>query len=71
MHGGVRQLVDGKVAPHPIPAAGPFTPTRMLRDRADGLWIGTSNQGLVHLHQGRTDVFAPSDGLSGEHVSSI
>ena len=27
--------------------------------------------GLVHVHQGRTDVFAPSDGLSGENVHSF
>src|SRR5437867_1672173 len=71
MGGGISQLVDGKVEPYPLPAAGQFTPVRLFRDREGGLWIGTSNRGLVHLHQERTDVFAPSDGLSGESVSSI
>jgi ligand-binding sensor domain-containing protein len=69
--GGIRQLVEGKIEPYPIPAAGQFTPERLLRDHEGGLWIGTLNRGLVHLHQGRADVFAPSDGLSGEFVYSV
>jgi signal transduction histidine kinase/ligand-binding sensor domain-containing protein len=71
MRGGIRQLVDGKAEPYPLPAAGPFNPSRLLRDREGGLWIGTSGQGLVHLHQGKTDVFASADGLSGEFITSL
>src|SRR5262249_58408057 len=48
--------------------AGEAGPLRMLRDRDGGLWIATSNGGVVHVHGGRTDVFASSDGLSGDHV---
>src|SRR5262249_22970210 len=36
-----------------------------------GLWIGAWNRGLVHLHEGRTDVFTPSDGLSGQNVYTL
>jgi hypothetical protein len=43
----------------------------VLRDRDGGLWIGTSDRGLVHLHQGRADVFARSEGLSGDFISSL
>src|SRR5262249_15233815 len=31
----------------------------------------TADRGLVHVHRGRTDVFAQSDGLSGETVSAL
>jgi ligand-binding sensor domain-containing protein len=44
---------------------------RLLRDRDGGLWIGTQDRGIVHVHQGRTDVFALSEGLSGENVFAL
>jgi signal transduction histidine kinase/ligand-binding sensor domain-containing protein len=72
MRGGIRQLIDGKVEAHPVPGAGrQFNPTRLLRDRNGGLWIGTSDSGLVHVHRGRADLFTQSDGLSGDHISSF
>src|SRR5262249_51996053 len=40
-------------------------------DREGSLWIGTTLRGLLHVHQGRTDVFASPDGLSGEYVRSL
>src|SRR5580698_5778710 len=43
----------------------------LLRDRDDGVWIGTSGAGVVHLHQGRADVFSEADGLSGDLVTSL
>jgi len=43
---------------------------RLLRDKDGGLWIGT-NHGLLHVHDGRTDVYARSDGLSGDDVLSL
>jgi signal transduction histidine kinase len=33
--------------------------------------IGTSDRGLVHVHQGRTDVFERSDGLSSDYIESL
>jgi signal transduction histidine kinase/ligand-binding sensor domain-containing protein len=65
-NGRIRRFVDGKTdtSPLQIPARQ-FGPRGILRDRDGGLWIATKTQGLVHVHQGRTDVFAPSDGLSG------
>ena len=65
---GIRELVDAKADAYPIPGLGQqFFATRLLRDRDGDLWIGT-NHGLLHVHQGRTDVFARSDGLSGDYV---
>ena len=69
MSGGIRQLVAGKIEAWPLPGIGrQFTPVRLLRDRDGGLWIGTVNLGLLHAHQGRTDLFTRADGLSGEGV---
>jgi signal transduction histidine kinase/ligand-binding sensor domain-containing protein len=43
----------------------------MMRDREGGLWIGTSGEGIVHLHEGRVDHFSSFDGLSSDFVQSI
>jgi signal transduction histidine kinase/ligand-binding sensor domain-containing protein len=44
----------------------------MVNDRDGGLWLGGSNGGgLVHVRGGRTDVFAPPDGLSGDSVYGL
>jgi len=42
----------------------------VLRDRNGGVWAGTRRD-LVHIHDGRTDVYARSDGLSGDAVSRM
>jgi signal transduction histidine kinase/ligand-binding sensor domain-containing protein len=44
---------------------------KLLRDRDGGLWIGTHQRGLIHIHNGRTDVFRKSDGLSGDISCSL
>jgi signal transduction histidine kinase/ligand-binding sensor domain-containing protein len=68
--GGIYRFVDGKTKVYPFPGTvRQFKAERLLRDRDGGLWIGTYDRGLVHVHQGRTDVFAASDGLSAEAVS--
>jgi len=72
MRGGVRQLVGDRTEPYPIGAAGP--PPRaewFLRDRDGGLWIATRDQGLWHIHQGRSDRFSRSDGLSGDFIWAL
>jgi signal transduction histidine kinase/ligand-binding sensor domain-containing protein len=69
--GGIRRLSAGNFEPYPLPGVRPFAATYILRDRDGGVWIGTRTEGLVHVHQGRTDVFTPSDGLSGATVQNI
>jgi len=72
MRGGIRELINGKAELYPIRTAGkPFNAERLLRDHDGGLWIGTLDRGLAHVHQGRTDVFSRSDGLSGDAVYSL
>ena len=74
---GLRQIVGDKVEPYPIRSAinpNALLPDRdvdsnkLLRDRDGGLWIGTRERGLIHVHHGRTDVFTKSDGLSGDII---
>jgi len=70
--GGIHRFVDGRTESYPLPGAvGQFRARRLLRDRDGGLWIGTEDRGLVHAHKGRADVFAPSNGLSGEDAYAL
>jgi signal transduction histidine kinase/ligand-binding sensor domain-containing protein len=81
MHGaGLMRLVDDKLESYPIRGAIDSTrpladrdvdSNRLLRDRDGGLWIGTVERGLIHVHQGRTDVFTKSDGLSGDVILNL
>jgi len=65
--GAIHRFIDGKTEPYSIPGrTGQIRGRRMLRDREGSLWIGTFNEGLVHVHEGKTDVFGLSEGLSGE-----
>ena len=77
---GLRQLVGDKVEAYPIHSTtNPNTllqdhdvdSNKLLRDRDGGLWIGTHERGLIHVHNGQTDVFTKSDGLSGEIACSL
>ena len=43
----------------------------MLRDHDGGLWIAVYHAGLVHVHNGRADVFRQVDGLSSDEVVAL
>ena len=69
---GIRQLVDGDVKPFALPnLAREVNPLSLLRDRDGALWIGTASSGLIHLHEGRAETFARSEGLSGDRVFNL
>ena len=77
---GLKRLVADKLEPYPIYSAmnrnalladREVDSNKLLRDRDGGLWIGTHQSGLVHVHNGRTDVFTKSDGLSGDISCSL
>ena len=68
---GLKQLKAGKIETYPLPGiTGQFRPNRFLRSSDGSLWIG-SQQGLLHLHQGRVDIFKALDGLSGDFIGWI
>src|SRR5215813_4547828 len=67
--GGAQRFIDGKTVAYTLPpTVHGFQIHRMLRDRDGGLWIGTTLQGLAHIHQGRADGFTQADGLSDDDV---
>jgi signal transduction histidine kinase/ligand-binding sensor domain-containing protein len=43
----------------------------LLLDREGTLWVGTEDDGLYRLHDGRTDHFGIGDGLSSDTVNAI
>jgi PAS domain S-box-containing protein len=71
--GAVTRLADGKgEAVYRFPAARRgFSRQAMLRDRDGSLWVCPAGRGIVHIHQGRTDVFSESDGLSGDDIYDL
>jgi signal transduction histidine kinase/ligand-binding sensor domain-containing protein len=71
MEGGVNELVGKKLDSYRISGVDrPFNPQRLLEDRDGALWVAT-RRGLIHVHQGRVDVFTPSDGLSGDSIAAL
>jgi ligand-binding sensor domain-containing protein len=75
LDGGFARLTRYPMRP-PMGAARPLAgrelnANALLRDRNGGLWIGTMEHGLVHLHNGRTDVLTKSNGLSGDIVLCV
>jgi signal transduction histidine kinase/ligand-binding sensor domain-containing protein len=77
---GLKQFLGDKVESYPIRDATNrnrllqdryVDSNKLLRDRDGGLWIGTHERGLIHLHHGRTDVLTKSDGLSGDISCSL
>jgi signal transduction histidine kinase/ligand-binding sensor domain-containing protein len=70
---GVARFADGKtdiVYPSPSGSIGRVT-NALLVDRNGGLWGGVYALGLVHHHDGRTDVFTNRDGLSSDSVIAL
>jgi signal transduction histidine kinase/ligand-binding sensor domain-containing protein len=69
-HTGITKLRNGKFEAYPLPAG--FQPHRLLRDHDGGLWIGALvDKGLLHIHEGRTDLFTPAEGLSDGSVNAL
>ncbi len=77
---GLKQLLGDKLVTYPIRSASnpnallsdrDVNSNKLLRDRDGGIWIGTHDRGIIHLHHGRTDLFTTSDGLSGNIICSL
>jgi hypothetical protein len=69
---GVGRLVGGRIEAYRLPGnAQQFHGRRLFRDRDGALWIGTPDRGMVHVHDGRIDVFGPSSGFSGGAVNAL
>jgi ligand-binding sensor domain-containing protein len=65
--GGLTKLRDGKFERYPFPPGLRFSPSKLLRDRDGGLWIGALvDQGLLHIHKGKTDLYTSPEGVFGD-----
>jgi signal transduction histidine kinase/ligand-binding sensor domain-containing protein len=62
---GMRRLIGGRILTPPLSALGQARVGRVLRDREGALWVST-DQGLVHMHDGRVDRYTEADGLSSD-----
>ncbi|HEU4769038.1 MAG TPA: two-component regulator propeller domain-containing protein [Pyrinomonadaceae bacterium] len=70
--GGIHRFVDGKTEEYRLQGnQRRFIPKRMIRDRDGGVWIGTADHGIVHVHNGKADVFTATNNLSGENVNTL
>ena len=68
----IKQITGGNIQPYVAGHSDPqFKPTALLRDRDGGVWIGTQDQGLLHVHHGRADRFTRADGLSSDFVQGL
>jgi signal transduction histidine kinase/ligand-binding sensor domain-containing protein len=70
---GLQQLTQGVWKDYSLPQlnGAQLSVTALLRDRNEGLWIGTSNSGVYHVHAGRSEHFGSADGLSSDSVQSF
>jgi signal transduction histidine kinase/ligand-binding sensor domain-containing protein len=69
---GVMQLTQGKIGSYLSRVDGQrFQVDSLLRDRDGCLWIAASGHGLIHLHQGKTDVFTQTDGLTSDTITAL
>jgi signal transduction histidine kinase/ligand-binding sensor domain-containing protein len=70
--GMLRQIAGHEVQQYAAAAdwRGAFA-YRMLRDRNGSLWIGTLNQGLILVRDGRLSRFGRDNGLSDKLVASL
>jgi len=71
MRDGLKEFDDGQIETYSLRGVKSVSVNRLLTDHDGGLWIGTLDQGLIHVHDGRTDVFSKSDGLSGDVIFSL
>jgi signal transduction histidine kinase/ligand-binding sensor domain-containing protein len=68
----VKRIVNGTLGDYPLRLdERQLKATCFLRDRDGGLWIGTQDQGLLHVSNGRMDRFDRRDGLSGDFVTTL
>ncbi len=70
---GLQRLRNGQWTPVTAPGfdGSAHRITRLLVDRRRAVWIGTTDEGLYRLYQGRVDHFDSRNGLSGDTVFTL
>jgi signal transduction histidine kinase len=67
---GLQRLVQGVWKPFATPALDGATleVSTLFLDRDNGLWVGTTNQGIYRVYNGNVDHFRSADGLSSDSI---
>ncbi|MGB9491609.1 MAG: two-component regulator propeller domain-containing protein, partial [Terriglobales bacterium] len=70
---GLQQFIDGAWRDYTVPGLDGTTiaVNSLLVDRSNALWIGTVNQGIYRVLDGKAEHFRSADGLSSDAVSNI
>ena len=77
---GLKHIVDNKLESYQLHSTNGLSSVvpdkdidsnKLLRDRDGGDWIGTHWRGILHVHDGRTEIFRTSEGLSGDIICSL
>jgi signal transduction histidine kinase/ligand-binding sensor domain-containing protein len=70
---GLQQLINGTWKSVAMPGldGSKISVSALLMDREGGLWIGTENQGIYRVHDGKADHFGSADGLSSNSVNGF
>jgi signal transduction histidine kinase/ligand-binding sensor domain-containing protein len=70
---GLQQFRNGAWAPFVTEGfdGSKLAVTALFFDRSNTLWIGTDNQGIYRIRDGKVDGFSSADGLSSDTVQSF
>ena len=71
--GGFQRLSMGHWEPVRVPGfdGSKMTAESAFRDRDGGIWLGTFDAGIYHIHGNEFERFSSEDGLSGDRVSAF
>jgi signal transduction histidine kinase/ligand-binding sensor domain-containing protein len=68
---GLKRLIDRRVEEYRAADSRGLHAHRLLRDRDGGVWVGTTGEGLLHVHHGKVERFTQADGLSSDGVFAL
>ena len=70
---GVLRLVDDQLQSYVTPQLDgrKISVSPLLEDRDGALWIGTQDEGVYRLHEGKVNHYASAHGLSGDTVQNL
>lgn len=70
---GLLRLVDGKLQPYVVPGLDgrKVSVAPVFFDRQNTMWVGTQDEGLYRVHDGKVSQFRARDGLSSDTVQGV